>query len=152
MLSVEQLAQELNVTTRTIRNYLKEGKIKGTKIGGQWRFSERDIYDFLGKSDDIIVKNTAIESYVKDVPQNNEGLVTLTFSLNTESDIEFVKNKILKHFNSVYGSNQQNKSFEYQLLPRNLVRITLIGPHAYILNFGNWLINFIELSIQNYQE
>ncbi|MDB1590668.1 helix-turn-helix domain-containing protein, partial [Enterococcus faecalis] len=105
MLSVEQLAQELNVTTRTIRNYLKEGKIKGTKIGGQWRFSERDIYDFLGKSDDIIVKNTAIESYVKDVPQNNEGLVTLTFSLNTESDIEFVKNKILKHFNSVYGSN-----------------------------------------------
>lgn len=127
MLSVEQLAQELNVTTRTIRNYLKEGKIKGTKIGGQWRFSERDIYDFLGKSDDIIVKNTAIESYVKDVPQNNEGLVTLTFSLNTESDIEFVKNKILKHFNSVYGSNQQNKSFEYQLLPRNLVRITLIG-------------------------
>ena len=152
MLSVEQLAQELNVTTRTIRNYLKEGKIKGTKIGGQWRFSERDIYDFLGKSDDIIVKNTAIESYVKDVPHNNEGLVTLTFSLNTESDIEFVKNKILKHFNSVYGSNQQNKSFEYQLLPRNLVRITLIGPHAYILNFGNWLTNFIELSIQNYQE
>lgn len=152
MLSVEQLAQELNVTTRTIRNYLKEGKIKGTKIGGQWRFSERDIYDFLGKSDDIIVKNTAIESYVKDVPQNNEGLVTLTFSLNTESDIEFVKNKILKHFNSVYGSNQQNKSFEYQLLTRNLVRITLIGPHAYILNFGNWLTNFIELSIQNYQE
>ncbi|EGO2704384.1 helix-turn-helix domain-containing protein [Enterococcus faecalis] len=152
MLSVEQLAQELNVTTRTIRNYLKEGKIKGTKIGGQWRFSERDIYDFLGKSDDIIVKNTAIESYVKDVPQNNEGLVTLTFSLNTESDIEFVKNKILKHFNSVYGSNQQNKSFEYQFLPRNLVRITLIGPHAYILNFGNWLTNFIELSIQNYQE
>ncbi|MDB1606224.1 helix-turn-helix domain-containing protein [Enterococcus faecalis] len=152
MLSVEQLAQELNVTTRTIRNYLKEGKIKGTKIGGQWRFSERDIYDFLGKSDDIIVKNTAIESYVKDVPQNNEGLVTLTFSLNTESDIEFVKNKILKHFNSVYGRNQQNKSFEYQLLPRNLVRITLIGPHAYILNFGNWLTNFIELSIQNYQE
>ncbi|NSP64218.1 helix-turn-helix domain-containing protein [Enterococcus faecalis] len=152
MLSVEQLAQELNVTTRTIRNYLKEGKIKGTKIGGQWRFSERDIYDFLGKSDDIIVKNTAIESYVKDVPQNNEGLVTLTFSLNTESDIEFVKNKILKHFNSVYGSNQQNKSFEYQLLPRNLVRITSIGSYAYILKFGNWLTNFIELSIQNYQE
>ena len=37
--SVEEIAQMTSVTTRTIRNYLRNGILKGRKIGGQWRFS-----------------------------------------------------------------------------------------------------------------
>lgn len=144
MFSVEQVASELNVTTRTIRNYLKEGKLQGTKVGGQWRFSEKDIYAFLGNSDDIIIKNETIESYLTKVPKKNEGLVTLTFSIKPDDKIEKIKNKVIEHFNSVYGGNSQNKIFEYQLFPRNMIRITLIGPPTYILNFGNWITNLIE--------
>lgn len=41
--SVEEIAQMTSVTTRTIRNYLRNGILKGRKIGGQWRFSLEDI-------------------------------------------------------------------------------------------------------------
>lgn len=41
--SVNELAEQLGVTTRSIRNYLHEGKLKGTKVGGQWKFSERNL-------------------------------------------------------------------------------------------------------------
>ena len=36
--SVEEIAKMTSVTTRTIRNYLRNGILTGTKIGGQWRF------------------------------------------------------------------------------------------------------------------
>lgn len=40
--SVAELAQKLNVTTVTIRNYLKQGKLKGKKVMGRWLVLEED--------------------------------------------------------------------------------------------------------------
>ena len=45
--TVEDIAVMTSLTTRTIRNYLKEGILKGRKIGGQWRFTEEDINNFM---------------------------------------------------------------------------------------------------------
>ena len=47
IIPVQELAEQLNVTTRSIRNYLQEGKLHGTKAGGKWRFTEQDLYDFF---------------------------------------------------------------------------------------------------------
>ncbi len=41
--TVEDVAQKTGLTDRTIRNYLKDGRLKGKKIGGQWRFTADDI-------------------------------------------------------------------------------------------------------------
>ena len=40
--SVAELSQKLNVTTVTIRNYLKQGKLKGKKVMGRWFILEED--------------------------------------------------------------------------------------------------------------
>lgn len=45
--TVEDIANMLSLTTRTIRNYLKEGILKGRKIGGQWRFTEEELKNFM---------------------------------------------------------------------------------------------------------
>jgi len=45
--TVENIANMTSLTTRTIRNYLKDGILKGRKIGGQWRFKEEDIENFM---------------------------------------------------------------------------------------------------------
>ena len=45
--SVEELAQKLNVTTVTIRNYLKQGKLKGKKVMGRWLVLEEDTTQLL---------------------------------------------------------------------------------------------------------
>lgn len=45
--TVEEIAKITSLTTRTIRNYLRTGILKGRKIGGQWRFTNEDFMSFL---------------------------------------------------------------------------------------------------------
>lgn len=47
--SVPELSQMLNVTTVSIRNYIKQGHLKGRKIMGRWVVSENDFEEFFNK-------------------------------------------------------------------------------------------------------
>jgi len=44
--SVQELSNKLNVTTVTIRNYIKQGKLKGQKTMGKWFISDEGITEF----------------------------------------------------------------------------------------------------------
>jgi excisionase family DNA binding protein len=37
----------LGVTHRTLLTYIKEGKLKGVKIGGKWRVTEENLKKFI---------------------------------------------------------------------------------------------------------
>lgn len=43
----KEVAELLGVTTRSIRNYLKEGRLQGQKFAGKWHFSQEDIDNFI---------------------------------------------------------------------------------------------------------
>lgn len=43
MLTIEQVAKALQLHNMTIFRYLKCGKIKGIKIGRDWRISEEEL-------------------------------------------------------------------------------------------------------------
>ena len=45
--SVPDLSQMLNVTTVSVRNYIKQGHLKGQKVMGRWFVSEAELSDFL---------------------------------------------------------------------------------------------------------
>ena len=45
--SVPDLSQMLNVTNVSIRNYIKQGHLKGQKVMGRWFVSEQELSDFL---------------------------------------------------------------------------------------------------------
>ena len=45
--SVSELSQKLNVTAVTIRNYIKQGKLRGQKAMGRWFISEQDMEEFF---------------------------------------------------------------------------------------------------------
>ncbi|MDX1777423.1 MAG: helix-turn-helix domain-containing protein [Thermodesulfobacteriota bacterium] len=45
--SVPDLSQMLNVTTVSVRNYIKQGHLKGQKVMGRWFVSEEEVRDFL---------------------------------------------------------------------------------------------------------
>ena len=47
--SVPEVSQKLNVTTVTIRNYLRQGRLKGQKVMGRWFISEEDLVEFFKK-------------------------------------------------------------------------------------------------------
>jgi excisionase family DNA binding protein len=47
--SVEEVAHKLNVTTVSVRNYIKKGHLKGQKITGRWFITEDDLMEFMRK-------------------------------------------------------------------------------------------------------
>jgi predicted site-specific integrase-resolvase len=47
--SVPEISQMLNVTTVSIRNYIKQGHLKGRKVMGRWVVSESDFEEFFSK-------------------------------------------------------------------------------------------------------
>jgi excisionase family DNA binding protein len=48
--SVEQVASRLGLHVRTIRNYVRDGRLKAVRIGKQYRISREDLEAFTGTS------------------------------------------------------------------------------------------------------
>lgn len=47
MYNIEEAADIIGVTPRTILNYIKQGRILGQKLGRRWYFSEERMKNFL---------------------------------------------------------------------------------------------------------
>ena len=47
LLSVEQVAMVLDLTPRTVRGYLRDGRLKGVRVGKEWRIHQDDFERFL---------------------------------------------------------------------------------------------------------
>ena len=62
LLTLQDAAEVLRLSTRTVREYVSRGEIEGRIIGGRWRFRRADIdaffenapsdWDFAGKKGD----------------------------------------------------------------------------------------------------
>lgn len=60
LLTLREAAETLRLSTRTVREYVQRGEIKGRIIGGRWRFRRADLdaffenaprnWDFAGKN------------------------------------------------------------------------------------------------------
>ena len=50
LMTVEEIADYLRVTKKTIYRLLKQSKIPATKVGNQWRFDKSSIDDWLQRS------------------------------------------------------------------------------------------------------
>ncbi|MEU4389141.1 helix-turn-helix domain-containing protein [Kribbella sp. NPDC023855] len=48
LLSVEQVADQLGLHVRTVRNYIRDGKLDAVRIGKQYRISREDLKAFTG--------------------------------------------------------------------------------------------------------
>ena len=49
LLSVEQVAAILTLNVRTVRNYVRNGALKATRIGKQYRIDVKDLEAFTGR-------------------------------------------------------------------------------------------------------
>lgn len=43
MLDIKQVAEQLSLCEKTIRNLIKSGKIKAVRIGNSWRITEEEV-------------------------------------------------------------------------------------------------------------
>lgn len=45
--TLTELEPILQVTHRTLQEYIKQGRLKGVKIGGKWKVSEENLKKFI---------------------------------------------------------------------------------------------------------
>ncbi|MFI6047254.1 helix-turn-helix domain-containing protein [Nocardia sp. NPDC051321] len=57
--SVEQVAERLGLHVRTIRNYVRDGRLKAVRIGKQYRIAEADLEAFTGLPVPATARETA---------------------------------------------------------------------------------------------
>ena len=55
-LTVDELAEFLKVSRDTVYRLTQQGKIPGTKVGNQWRFSKARILEWLGSSGKEVIE------------------------------------------------------------------------------------------------
>ena len=53
ILTLEQAAQFLQVSTRTIQRMVKEGRLPGRQVGSQWRFDREQLRDWVRGQEQI---------------------------------------------------------------------------------------------------
>lgn len=56
MYSAEQVADILGLHVRTVRGYVRDGRLKAVRMGKQYRITEQDLRDFTGESADETVR------------------------------------------------------------------------------------------------
>ncbi|NLV88914.1 MAG: helix-turn-helix domain-containing protein [Tissierellia bacterium] len=79
--TVEDVARMTGLTSRTIRNYLKDGKLKGKKIGVQWRFTEEDINELFEDKDFYdsveVTKNQIVIDFINNEEVNEISICAI---------------------------------------------------------------------------
>ena len=58
--TINDLMEILKVTRRTLQAYIKNGKIKGFKMGNEWRVTRESLEDFIDRytSEETVIGNT----------------------------------------------------------------------------------------------
>lgn len=141
--TVEDIANMTSMTSRTIRNYLKDGILKGRKIGGQWRFTEEDIGNFMDSG--TVTKDFA-DKIKQDVLDFIDGVNTeytgeiqtcAIIDLYQEKDIvESKRDRLVEFINLSKDDglkpNYMRYLFEY-IESESKGRITLFAPPKYLV-------------------
>lgn len=65
-LNVEETADLLRVSTQTIYNMIRTGRLKGTKFGREWRFLRKNIESLIQPEHAIAARNTSAQNYGED--------------------------------------------------------------------------------------
>jgi excisionase family DNA binding protein len=60
--TINDVAEFLQMSPRTIYNFIRNGQLKGIKFGNKWRFTEEQIKDLI----QLISKRTVIKGEVED--------------------------------------------------------------------------------------
>ena len=149
LFTVEDIAKMASMTTRTIRNYLKEGTLEGRKIGGQWRFTEEDIKKFMDSGSvtkDFTDKiKQDILDFIDGVNTDCTGEIQVCAIIDLYQDItaaEERRDRVIAFINSEKGNdlspNFMRFMYEY-IESEQKGRITLFAPPNYLIEALNLL-------------
>jgi len=64
--ALDEVADILKITRRTLYTYVKTGKLKAVKIGKYWRVAEQELQDFIATGTGVMDTNRRKENQAPD--------------------------------------------------------------------------------------
>ena len=135
--SINELSLITGLTTRTLRNYLKDGLLEGEKPDGNWVFTDEQISSFVSHpsvAPSIQAKNKAIVyDFLGNIKkEKHEGCIILDYHL-PELHAHHLCAVLC---NEINHSEFKNIRFSFEHKNTN-ARFILSGPDAFIQNIMN---------------
>jgi len=132
--TVDDVAKITGLTARTIRNYLKDGKLQGQKVGVQWRFTEENIKDLFIHEDISQDMNMAKHQIVLDFLQKgeiDEPELCSIFAIPRSSGEEAQRlcEPVLELVNKIKKQGSLDFSFQYL---NGIARFYLVGEPSLV--------------------
>ena len=138
--TVEDIAKMTSFTSRTIRNYLKDGSLQGQKIGGQWRFSMENIKRLFNNrnfTNDISSKNQQqILDFVDGANTDIQGKIQVCTIVDYYCENPQAGKQLYEKLVTVINSNDNDipAKFNYSFIEKGRkARFTLFGNPDYIV-------------------
>ena len=126
--SIEDVSKMSGLTTRTIRNYLKDGLVHATKEDGKWVFTSDEYLDMLSNSyilAAIKTKNNAqVFDFLADEKKKSDSVCLVIDRILSEEETESFVSKVC-------SLQSESDCVEMSLKKKGAnVRIILTGPEA----------------------
>lgn len=67
--TLDEVADIMQVTKRTLYNYIKAGTLHAVKMGKYWRVSEESLQDFISNGTPVVDANKRPENQLKNKPE-----------------------------------------------------------------------------------
>lgn len=143
--TINEIAEMTKLSTRTIRRYIDYGTLKGKKIGGQWRFSESEYYEFLDNSDfsdksqrmtESVAKEYINKADISDEELDSTCFIVLFISFENETLLVQTKEKILELFNLHFS--EKDNHLKLAKLSTSTLKVTYNGNYDFILKINHF--------------
>lgn len=140
--TIEDIAEMTRLTSRTIRNYLKDGILEGKKIGGQWRFTMKDIEKFFDNSktnqDISTTYNNEVIDFLegKNTNSQKEVQICTIIDLHCKNILEGkeLSKKLMTIINEDEEAIKNGAKFSYEYIKdSSKARFTLFGDSEFII-------------------
>lgn len=141
--TIDDIANMTSLTSRTIRNYLKDGILEGKKIGGQWRFTMKDIDRFFNNGNvtkDIqYTKKQEVLDFIDGVKTDMTGEIQICtivdFYCNNKKIAKEMSDKLITVINNNNELKKNGARFSYEYIEKeSKARFTLFGDSQFIIS------------------
>ncbi len=139
LFTINDVAQMMGFTTRTIRNYIKDGALQGRKVGAQWRFTMADIKNlfnndvFLG--DKQRQNQRTVLGFLKGGENGLEGKNQVCTIIDCACEDQKAGQRIYEKLVSVINSKRDNlpARFDYEFREKeSKARFYLLGSPDFV--------------------
>lgn len=141
--TVERIAEMLEMHPKTIQKYIREGKLRATKVGKAWRVSGHDLSQFVQANGET---NPIVESRADKSPED-KIMISSVVDIDVENMDEAMRivNMITAGMNSRFSDDYSHATMKAQFIESELkVRVMLYGNITFMETLLWYMNGYID--------